>query len=285
MIIAITYGNQLYERAKRFNCRMALKYGADKAIAYGPEDIAEEFKKKNSHIWNQAKGGGYWIWKPYVIYKTLCEMQDDDYLVYTDAGAIFIDSINYLVEAMDKAKTDIMAFCLTYPERWYTKRDIFLLMECDSPQYTDTRQNIGGYILLKKTERTKQFIYEFLQYVQDERIVTDIPNRLGLPDYEGFKESRHDQSCFSLLCKKYGVQPFRDPSQFGNNKANFPADVICRSNYPQVINSFRDPQIGNMFQLRYGKKRWYKYITGTYYKTVLLRFKANLINRRNNEEN
>lgn len=285
MIISITYGDKLYERAKRFNCRMALRHGADKVIAYGPEDIAEEYKERNSHIWRQAKGGGYWIWKPYIIYKTLCEMQDNDYLVYTDAGAVFISSINYLIEAMDREKTDIMAFCLPYPERWYTKRDAFLLMECDDPKYTETKQNIGGYILLKKTDHTKQFIYEYLQYAQDERIVTDIPNQMGLPNYEGYKENRHDQSCFSLLCKKYGVQPFRDPSQFGNDKANFPEDVLCRSNYPQVIDSFRNPQIGNIFELRHSKKKWYKYITKTFYKTTILHFKDKLINRRDNEGN
>lgn len=283
MIIAITYGDQLYEKAKRFNCRMALKHGADKVIAYGPDDIAEDYKQKNFHIWNQRRGGGYWIWKPYIIYKTLCEMQDDDYLVYTDAGAVFIDSINYLVRTMEEAKTDIMAFCLPYPERWYTKRDAFLLMECDSPHYTETRQNLSGYILLKKTERTKRFTNEYLQYVQDDRIVTDIPNQLGMPNYEGFRGHRHDQSCFSLLCKKYGVQSFRDPSQFGNNKAEFSEDVLYRSNYPQVVNSFRDPQIGNMFQLKYSKKKWYKHMAGISYKTVLLFHRVKLLNRRSNE--
>lgn len=57
MIIAVTYGDQKYERAKKFNCRMALKYGADKAIAFGPEDISKDYKEKNKHIWQQSRGG------------------------------------------------------------------------------------------------------------------------------------------------------------------------------------------------------------------------------------
>lgn len=285
MIIAITYGDRLYERAKKFNAKNALRYGADRVIVYGPEDIAEDYIKKNSRIWEQAKGGGYWIWKPYIIYKTLCEMKDDDYLVYTDAGAVFVKPINCLIRDMDEDGTDIMAFCLPYLERWYTKRDAFLLMGCDSREYVETNQNLTGYILLKKTDRTRKFVGEWLEYVQDERIVTDIPNQLGIPNYEGFRVHRHDQSCFSLLCKKYGVKPFRDPSQFGNNGDVFPEDVIGRSTYPQVIDSFRDPLIGNKFQLKYGKKRWYKYFTGRYYRTKLSCVKAAVLGRGKNEGN
>jgi hypothetical protein len=59
-------------------------------------------------------------------------------------------------------------------------------------------------------------MHEFLNYAQDERLLTDMENQLGYPNYEGFHEHRHDQSILSLLSKKYGLMAFRDPSQFGN---------------------------------------------------------------------
>lgn len=269
MIISITYGNEKYERAKKFNCKMALKYGADKAIAYGPEDISDEFKKKNEHIWNQARGGGYWIWKPYIIDKVMQEMGPEDYMIYTDAGAIFVNSVHYLIDAMEEEGTDFMVFSLTYPEKKYTKRDAFILMECDEPEYADTPQTLGGYIVLKKTDRTVKIIHEFLQYVQDERIITDIPNQMGMENYPEFVENRHDQSCLSLLCKKFGIKPFRDPSQYGNQEELFSEEVRNRSQYPQVLDSFRNPEIGNWFQYKNIKKKWYKYVSWKWYRKKL----------------
>ena len=44
---------------------------------------------------------------------------------------------------------------------------------------------------------------EWLSYAQDERIITDIPNQGGTDNYPGFQEHRHDQSIWSLLCKKH----------------------------------------------------------------------------------
>lgn len=215
----------------------------------------------------------------------LDEIHEEDYLVYTDAGAIFVNPITYLLQAMERENTDIMAFCVTYPECWYTKMDAFLLMECNDAKYMQTFQNLSGYIIIKKTDKTIQFLQDFLHYVQDERIVTDMPNQMGVPNHPAFRENRHDQSCFSLLCKKYGIPSFRDPSQFGLEEAKFPEEVKRRSNYPQVINSFRDPKVGNMFQLKYGNRGWYKYVTWMYYKAKLAGMKSAIINGRENERN
>lgn len=276
MIISITYGDEKYKCAKRFNCKMAKRHGADKVILYGPEDIDEEFKEKNSRIWNQSRGGGYWLWKPYIIQKNLLKMNPEDYLVYTDAGAAFIRPIRHLIQAMDKVGTDVMVFSLCHMEKEYTKRDAFVLMDCDSIRYTDTFQTLGGYIILKRTERSERLVAEWLKYAQDERIVTDIPNQMGLPNYEGFVENRHDQTILSLLCKKYGIKPFRDPSQFGIDEALFPKDVQERSPYPQVIDSFRDGSMKSVFQLKYRNKKWFKYTRWSFYRDRLLGIKRHV---------
>ncbi len=68
--------------------------------------------------------------------------------------------------------------------------------------------------------------------MKDERLSTDSNNQCGLPNYEGFREHRHDQSIFILLTKKCGLLGFRDPSQYGNPVM----DLYPHSNYPQLIN-------------------------------------------------
>jgi len=39
----------------------------DEYYNYGPNDIDNEFKKKNIEILSQKRGNGYWLWKPYFI--------------------------------------------------------------------------------------------------------------------------------------------------------------------------------------------------------------------------
>ena len=75
-------------------CESAFKNGKmtaprDECHAYDANVMDEAFQKKNYHILKQGRGAGYWLWKPYIIYKWLTDdsMEDDNsYLIYSDAG-------------------------------------------------------------------------------------------------------------------------------------------------------------------------------------------------------
>lgn len=264
MILAINYADDKFKKAQNFNSKMALKFGADRIKEYSDKDLSEQFKEKNKEIFRCVRGGGYWIWKPYIIKDALNRVKEGDYVIYTDAGSAFVNRIQYLIEAMNLENTDIMVFSIKHLEKCYTKRDAFILMDCDYPEIANTPQICGGYIVIRKTHYSYNFITEYLQYVQDSRIVADGENKMGKENYEGFVENRHDQSVLSLLCKKNGIKPFRDPSEWGVDKEGFPEDVLARSTYPQIIESHRNPDLHSVFQLQY--KRWYRYLNLNWYK-------------------
>ncbi len=46
-------------------------------------------------------------------------------------------------------------------------------------------------------------------------LLQKIKNTQGLDNYPEFVAHRHDQSVWSLMSKKYQINRFRDPSQFG----------------------------------------------------------------------
>jgi hypothetical protein len=98
---------------------------------------------------------------------------------------------------------------------------------------------------------------ECLAYATDRRIITDEENVLGVPNYPEFVENRHDQTIWSLVCKKHQIAPFRDPSEWGNDYSRYPEDVIKRSTYPQVIESHRHRTLRYSFELKYKEKKWY----------------------------
>lgn len=240
MIYAINYANKKWYNAQKLNSKTAKKYGADKVIAYTENDIDKEFYEKNKHILTQPRGNGYWLWKPYIIKKTLDRIEYGDYVIYIDSGACYKNDIHYLINKLEEDQNDIMCFGLEYPEKKYTKRDAFILMDCDTKKYTDSNQILGGFILIKKTDKTINLVTDWLNYAQDYRIITDSENECGKPNYAIFVENRHDQTVFSLTCKKYNCRVYYNPSQENPD-------------YPQIIDLHRYYWCSNMFMLRLSK--------------------------------
>ena len=232
-IVAISYANDLYQKQLKVNKKSAIEVGeVDEYYSYGPDDIDPVFREKNKDILNRKRGNGYWIWKSYFINKTMTEkLNYGDYLIYADAGILYMNSSHLLFDFMKKQKANMWAYKLTVLEKTYTKRDAFILMDADTPYYYDTNQYMAGIQIYKKTKHTIKFIQEYLHYSQDQRIVTDDPNTLGKENYPGFKDNRHDQTVFSLLIKKYGEANSGSPKmslkEIQNLKTLIMPNILC----------------------------------------------------------
>ncbi len=53
---------------------------------------------------------------------------------------------------------------------------------------------------------TRHLVAEWLRYAGDARVVTDLPNQMGLPDLDGFIDHRFDQSILSNLIYKLDLE-------------------------------------------------------------------------------
>lgn len=236
MKILINYADNYYYRSQKLNSKTGLEVaGFDKVIEYSKKDIDKKFIKKNAMIINANRGAGYWLWKPYIILKTLEEVNDGDIIFYCDSGSYFIHNFEPIFKLLEKQ--DIVLFMMyNQYEKMWTKKDTFVYMDADKPEYTDTKQRLGGFQLVKKTPFSLDFYKKYLEYACDKRLITDAPNTCGLPNYPEFRDHRHDQSIFSVLSKKYNLEAYRDLSQWGNPYV----DKFTNSNYPQIINLTRN---------------------------------------------
>ena len=120
---------------------------------------------------------------------------------------------------------------LTLKERLYSKRDAFILMGVDMPFYSETFQYMAGVQIYRKSKYTEKFIEQLLFYSQDKRIILDTPNTLGIHNYPGFRENRHDQTVLSLLVKKFGEansgDPTLNPEEINNGKHILLPNIFC----------------------------------------------------------
>lgn len=224
-------GGGRYQQAQKFGSETARQAGFNEVIMYNENDLDEDFKEKNKYILSKSRGVGCWSWKPYIIKKTLDKMEYGDLLFYSDSGSYFKKSIQPLVDLLFKEPSFILSFELKgLIEKHYTKRDAFVLMGLDTPEYTESSQREATYIMLIKTPTTMSIVEEYLKYAQDYRIITDDSNTQYLPNYEGFIDHRHDQSIWSLLMKKHKIPGHLLISQHGNHlRQDFPND-----NYSEI---------------------------------------------------
>ncbi len=198
----------------------ALKHGIKNNSPYKAWQLLfSAFYWKNRKILTSSRGAGFWLWKPHILLNALNNSSSDEVIIYLDTDHIIVQPLDPIIK-LCTLQNPIVIFSShgnkNVLARQRTKRDCFILMDCDSPDYYDKEQAAATLIVIRKTESSLLFVKQWLTYCEDERIITDQPNVLGLPDLEGFIEHRHDQSILSLLAFKHNLSIYRFPSERGN---------------------------------------------------------------------
>ena len=203
--VLVNYASPEFEPYRTINRITGLRAGFDECLSFGPADIDDDFASENDAILSQPRGAGYWLWKPYFVSRVLSEVDYGDYVFYCDSAVHFVGSVAPLLELARHHALSMVLFGEGFRESQYTKRDAFVLMECDSPEFSSTPQRFASYFLLEKTEATIEMVSAYLRFARDSRILTDQENEMGYPDHPDFVDHRHDQSILSLLSKKLGI--------------------------------------------------------------------------------
>jgi len=148
-------------------------------------------------------------------------------------------SIDHLINVMDRDNISIMTFRQNHQSYIWTKRDAFILTGTDEPKYTHSAARAGGWFLLRKNDESRKFINECYDYSLDQRIITDSPNELGLDNYPGFICNRHDETITTLVSKKWGLFPYRNPSQWGFiGDVNFTDNIYGEEGLRRMVEKF-----------------------------------------------
>jgi hypothetical protein len=96
-------------------------------------------------------------------------------------------------------------------QRNWTKRDCFVLMHADAPEYWNALQLDASIQIYRASDKTRHFILELRDVMRDPRILCDEANACGLPNFEEFRDHRHDQSILTILALKHGIETFPSP--------------------------------------------------------------------------
>lgn len=155
----------------------------------------------------RLRGFGYFVWKPQVILQTFQKMNYGDLLQYSDIGCHLNKygkkRLNEYFEILNNSKSGILGFQTDYPEKYWTKGDLFQYFGYNkNTNIIESGQVCATLFFVKKTEVCMKIIEEWLAvFYNNFSLLDDSPSERK--NYEGFIENRYDQSAFSLLAKKY----------------------------------------------------------------------------------
>ena len=162
MKVLVNYADASYRFSQQRNSKSGPAVGGfDDVWSFSPQDIDDAFARRNRHILSQPRGGGYWLWKPYFVHRALERLNRGDYLFYCDSGSFFLGSVDHLIKVSARTGEDLLCFNLPFMEKFWTKRDALVLLDCDQPPYLDTLQRHGAFSLWKKTESTVSLAEEW----------------------------------------------------------------------------------------------------------------------------
>lgn len=206
----ITYGDDKYAKSRERLINQANSFGVfNTTYGYTQSSITPEFREKYSSVLEQSRGGGYWLWKLDIIKQTLDKINENDFIVYLDAGCHLNKyGIKRFYEYINKFENNdygILSFqMIDQPEyRWTTSQILEYFNVKESVDVINTGQYVGGVLILRKNAHLRQYLNEFEKCVDyDMNLITDKYNSKNQKDV--FKDNRHDQSISSIIRKLNG---------------------------------------------------------------------------------
>lgn len=206
------YTDERFTAQQQLNTKSALERGkVDKVFEFHSRDVTE-LKKECPEHFKITRGGGLWVWKPYIILKALDMIEDGDYLFYCDSGTLIIDDLHQMIPDLEGSGHDLMVVEHSLLSHCFTKKECYELMGWHD--YSGN-QIITAFILMKKSEQSIAYMQEWLDNMKDLRLAYGkkfLPEIAEFPDYISHRE---DQSVLDILRQKWGLQGYRDPSDFG----------------------------------------------------------------------
>jgi len=209
-----------WERRQEVLHRSALRHGFDSGVPWTREQlVTTSFYEQHRDVLDRVRGAGSWAWKPYVIQQALDSVDEGDHVVYWDVGRAHRGNprvgnrirrrLDPLLHWCDEVGGGALPGTLVPqhgPNRCWTKRDCFVLMDCDESRYWEAPQVEATFSIWRCEDRSRAFVDAWLAYAVDARVITDDDNTCGLPNLQGFRDHRHDQSILTNLVLREGLR-------------------------------------------------------------------------------
>lgn len=183
----------------------------DEVILWTPNDLPDYIKQ--SPLMQYRYGGGYWAWKPCIIYETLQRYEDGSVVCYVDAGCTLNKGVEWTLwfELMKEHETLLFKYrdemlcwekfgsISTKIKHWTKKKSILFYDELNNgKEWRELNKIWGGCLFVKG--KGNQIVKKWLDIVINNPEVIFDPNEEECKEqYSFFALHKHDQSLLTAL--------------------------------------------------------------------------------------
>ena len=205
----ITYANDKFKESKERIIKEAKDMNCFNGIikVYSPEDLSKEFKDAVGDVLNQARGGGYWLWKSYIIADALSKLNDNDTLLYADAGCTLKKErmsriLEYVKMISPESGYSVLAMRLRGLKKhhWTTKKIFDEFKIPYDGEIANLSQVLATVQMYRKCNESIELVNKWLEMAKTRSdLFTDKYNGESKMVNPEFQDNRHDQSIFSMI--------------------------------------------------------------------------------------
>lgn len=203
-IVSLSYADSLFLKSKeRYRAQLAETKIFHEILFLGPDDLDEEFSARHKDFIKKSRRGyGFWIWKPYIIYKQLLKMADGDILVYGDTG----NTVSGTSEEFRTAIMEVDDFDIIAEQHnrigAHCKKDVIRRLGVNVEEYRYKPVAEANRIVIKNSHTMREAIKEWYEACCDYRNIDESESEE--PNFPEFVFHRWDQSVFAIIFNKYG---------------------------------------------------------------------------------
>lgn len=203
-LVSYADGPEIFHKNQNALTASALNKGIDFFLNYKRYHLDKSFFEKNKTILEQKKGAGFWLWKPWIILKTLQTVEENAIIIYADSGFVFHSPLYPLIDLAAKHPIILVDYdpSLHGNLGQITKRETLVRMGCDTPSCRQGKHLWAAFSIFRNTPESRAFVKKWLDYCSDEYILTDSPSTLA--EYPEYRTHTHDESVLSTL---YNLEP------------------------------------------------------------------------------
>jgi hypothetical protein len=178
------------------------------------EQYPDFVRDHGDFIAKNKRGYGLWLWKAFLISKSLELLPNDDVLVYLDAGCTInhkteesIAKFNYYVDLA--FQQHILAFQLpdygAFKETTWSRKDLTDHLQLSTADL-DSGQMEANMILWRVDDYSREFANKWF-HLMTANNYQFLVNPEPINRHPGYRDHRFDQAVFSAMYKSYGIQP------------------------------------------------------------------------------
>ena len=202
----LTFANTKYMNTNRIT-QQASEFGIfDKILQLNENNITDYIEKHRNFINDNPYGYGLFIWKPKIIYDTLLNLNENDVLIYCDAG-IYLNTngkerLNEYLSKLINGKS-ILTFSTSknYLTKTYVKMDAVMNYYPELRNKSDVAC-YAGLMIIKKNEYSLTLIREWLNLCENYNFLNK-ERSIEYNEADYFAGNDCDNGLFNLCLSKH----------------------------------------------------------------------------------